>query len=326
MTAAATKPEAQDPTPPSGRLADRIEWIPLERLIESDLNPRKHYESVALRELADSLKTSGQLTPILVRPHLAGRLELAAGHRRYRAAKLAGLTELLAIIRPMDQKTFMEVLTIENLQRDDLRPLEEARGFADLQKHAGYDVAKIAVRIGRSTSYVYDRLALLDLIPDAKQLLEDGRIEAGHAILIARESSKDQARILGSVSANRWAEPSGGLFQNENVTGELALGDRRKARSVRELACWINDHIRQTPETTDPVLFPETAKVLQAAATEDDRIVHITYDHQLKYDAKDHKVRTFGNRSWKRADGQEKSKTCEHSVVGYVVAGKDRGA
>src|ERR1041385_9023070 len=213
-----TKPkESTLPPKPAAERAlvrDELRRIPLEEIQEAPLNPRSRYDERPLHELAESMLSSGQLTPIIVRPNPHKRVgvgasyELAAGHRRYRAAKVAwqlskegahyrGLDCLTAIVRPLDDKTFIEVLNIENLQRDDLHPLEEAQGFKDLMEKAGYDVAKIAARVGRSTRYVYDSLTLLKLTPAAKQLFLDGAFERGHAILLARLSPSDQARALG---------------------------------------------------------------------------------------------------------------------------------
>lgn len=305
--------------------AEELRIVPIGELHESPLNSRKHYDQVLLEELAASLK-QGQLTPCLVRPRAKGEgYEIGCGHRRYRAAKLAQLPSLECIVRPMDDKRFLEILTIENLQRDDLHPLEEAQGFVALIKGAGYDIARIAERVGRSTKYVYDRVKLLQLTAEVQKLFLDGRLTAGHAILLARLAPADQKRAIGNPKVDSWRGPDGGLFRNEQVDDELDLKDARTARSVRELQSWINDNIRFKPEALDPFLFPETAQVLAEAKEEDEKVVHITHDFRVPDGARDEKQRTYGEQSWKRADGKGKSKTCEHSVTGVVVAGPGRG-
>ncbi len=324
--------------------AGELRRIPLAELHESPLNPREHYDAAALAELVASLLQTGQLTPIIVRPRKAGGYEIAAGHRRYRAAVQAGkqqpegaafrgLTALEAKVVDLDERAFVEVLNIENLQRDDLHPLEEARGFRDLMEKAGYDVAKIAARIGRSTRYVYDSLTLLKLRPEARKLFLEGKFERGHAVLLARLTPADQKKVIGDPRRiNRYHPREGtGLFQPEYAEDDpdqpgLELKQPVKARSVRELATYINDHIRFRPEQNDlPTLFPTAAAALEAAEDEDLAPVYITYDHILKHDAKDHKVRTYGVVSWRRADGKQKSKTCVWSRWGIVAAGRDRG-
>jgi ParB/RepB/Spo0J family partition protein len=315
--------------------------IPTDQVHESPFNPRKHFDSAALEDLAASIRASGQLVPVIVRPRPNGDgYELAAGHRRLRAAKLAGLSEILAVVRHYDDKLFLEVLTIENLQRDDLHPLEEAQGFADLMKHAGYDVPKIAARTGRSEKYVYDRLKLLQLIPAAKKLFLEGLFEAGHAIILARLTPDQQEYAIGDLEDVSGGSEFGGprnslLFRPQTgTTEELPLHDQVKPVSVREFQNAVQHHTRATPDRVDPFLFPETVQALEAAKEEKLSVIHITWDHRVADDAKDEKIRTYGNQSWERADGatytdefgdRVKSKTCDFSRFGYIVAGRDQG-
>jgi ParB/RepB/Spo0J family partition protein len=321
--------------------------IPTDQVHESPFNPRKHFDHAALEDLAASLRASGQLVPVIVRPRSNGDgYELAAGHRRLRAAKLAGLPEILAVVRHYDDKMFLEVLTIENLQRDDLHPLEEAQGFADLMKHAGYDVAKIAARTGRSEKYVYDRLKLLQLTPAAKKLFLEGLFEAGHAILLARLNPEQQEQVLGDIKTLNSTGATGLLFEDTEIShgqGKLELADRIKPISVRELQQRIDHQVRFKPEEVDPFLFPETSRTLQEAAVHQEKVVHITREYRIDDGAKDEKIRTYGLTKWRRADGNpdpsdksrqmysfgkvkglESPKICEHSVIGIVVAGPGR--
>jgi ParB/RepB/Spo0J family partition protein len=315
--------------------------IRLDELHESPLNPRTHYDEVALKQLAESLQASGQITPITVRVSRNGRggYEIAAGHRRRRAAMLAGLTHLEAKVRDDltdDDAGFIEILNIENLQRDDLHPLEEAQGFRTLMEKAGYDIPKIAARIGKSVKYVYDRLKLLQLIKPAQQLFLDGRFEAGHAILLARLSPGDQERAIAD-NDQRFGR-IGGLFQDEHVAEGLELEleeEPRKAVSVREFQGWIQENVRFKPDQVAQADlqfdFPNTAAKLTDAAENKLKVVKITREYRVPDEARDEKERTYGEQSWMRADGEpdrdddKPSKTCDRSVVGLVVAGPGRG-
>lgn len=320
---AATRPVAAVDGP------GELRWIPLAQLRESPWNPRKHFDATKLAETAESLKVNGQLTPIVVRPIKSklsfspstDQYEIGAGHRRFRAAPIAGLTHLLAVVRLLDDVAFLELLTIENKQREDVTPLDEAAGFRLLMEKAGYDVPKLAARVGLSTKYVYDRLKLLQLVPAAKKLLEEGTITAGHAILLARLTREDQGRAMDV--------DEGGLFEGERVHAELELDDDEtvKPRSVRELETWIHDHIRFKPDAVDPFLFPETAEQVAGATQTKLKVVHITHDWMAHSDVRHDgaKERVYGEQSWKRADGQHKSKTCAYSALGVVVSGFGQG-
>lgn len=314
--------------------------IRLAEIAPSPTNPRKTFDPEKLQELARSIAEKGLIQPILVRPHQNGggvKYEIVAGERRFRACGLANIETIACTVRELDDVQVLELQTIENLQRDDLHPLEEAEGYAALMKQGGYDVAGIAARIGKSGKYVYDRIKLLELIPLAQKIFLAGEITAGHAILLARLSPADQERTIGMEDGDTSYFLGGGLFQHENVDDDpgLELDDPRKPASVRELQTWIDKNVRfKAAEVDLPNLFPETAAALTAAAEEKLKVVHITHDHHLVQDAKEEGERTYTRPSWKRADGQvddedylekgKPSKTCEHSVLGVIVAGRGR--
>lgn len=174
--------------------------IPLDQIKESKTNPRRHWDKAADAELAKSIKEQGVVEPIIVRP--AGKeFELVAGARRFRQSKVAGLSSIPAIVRNYSDAVAMEVQVIENLQRKDIHPLDEAFGFDQLLNHKVngkpvYDIEAIAEKVGKSASYVYQRLKLVELIGPAQQALEKEENTAGHAILIARLPAKDQQEAL----------------------------------------------------------------------------------------------------------------------------------
>ena len=206
-------------------MKEQFENVPIEKIFESPLNPRRTFNSVKMQELIDSVRTHGILMPLVVRPN-DGRYEIAAGHRRYRAAISLSLEKLPLIIREMNDKDFMEILTIENLQREDIEPLDEAQGYRMLMEKANYDVPSIAAKVGKSDSYIYQRLKLLELIPGFQEMLSNGKITAGHAILLARLQPNQQKDLLKKES---------GLYEGWGVD--------RTVVSVRDLARYIERQI-----------------------------------------------------------------------------------
>jgi ParB/RepB/Spo0J family partition protein len=315
-----------------------LKELRLDELAASPTNPRKTFDASKLEELSRSIAQKGVLEPILVRPHPNGggaTYEIVAGERRFRAATIAAVETVPCIVRELSDVEALEVQAIENLQRDDLHPLEEADGYAALMKEAGWDVQQIAQRIGKSDRYVYDRLKLLQLTPKLKAAFLDGEITVGHAILLARLSAADQERAADGSS--NWDVR--GLWQVDLGRDErgLELDDERKRKpvSVRELQKWIDDQVRLRPEEVDlPTLFPDTAAALERAEEEELKVVHITREYRVSDGARD-KQRTYGEQSWKRADGEadvvrwserkRPSDPCEHRVMGIVVSGPGRG-
>lgn len=174
--------------------------IPLGLIRPSKTNPRKSFDKASLEELAQSIRDKGVLQPILVRPAVAtGKssddlYELIAGERRVRAAKTAGLEEIPAVVRDFSDVEVLEVQVIENLQREDLHPLEEAEGYEQLLKmrrrvgegSALYTVDDLAVKVGKSRAYIYARLKLCALVPEARKAFYDGKLNPSTALLVAR--------------------------------------------------------------------------------------------------------------------------------------------
>ncbi len=301
--------------------AAEFRLIPLGQLYESPLNPRRLFDPARLEELIASVRAHGVRTPLLVRQNAKG-YEIAAGHRRYRAAKAAGLPEVPAVVQAMTDVEFIELLSFDNLQRQDMTPLEEADGYRLLMTKAGYTIERIAERIGMSLKYVYDRVKLLELTEPARTALREDKITAGHAILLARLTPKQQALAMH--------EHDGGLWQREyslyDPSTKGPMRDALKAKSVRELDAWIDKHVRFDAKAPDPMLFPDTAATLTVAAEQAETVVKITHALFVQDTARDPKERTITPRSWKRADGKKGSTSCEHAVTGVIVVGPDRGA
>jgi ParB/RepB/Spo0J family partition protein len=170
---------------------------PLRDLRESDTNPRKSYHG--LEELAESMKKVGVLVPLIVRPiNGAGTTyEVVAGHRRMRAAQLAGLTEVPVDLRFLSDVQVLEIQLVENIQRSDLTPMEEADGYDALMTAAGYTADQVAAKAGKSRGWVYARLKLRSLCAEGRKALEQGKLTTTLAVALARvPSHKDQAKAL----------------------------------------------------------------------------------------------------------------------------------
>ena len=143
--------------------------------------PRKHFSEEALAELADSIRTHGVLQPLLVRPLPSGRYQLVAGERRWRASRMAGLSELPVVIREMTDAEAMQLALIENLQREDLNPVEEALGYRQLMDTCGMTQERVAAAVGKSRPAVANALRLLNLPQPVLSMVQDGELTAGHA-------------------------------------------------------------------------------------------------------------------------------------------------
>ncbi len=183
-----------------GGLGKRLDAIYLEN--ESEMNsgavllkiedvepnrdqPRTEFDEEALMQLADSIREHGVLQPILVRPIFGGGYQIVAGERRYRASRLAGLTEIPAIIRDLSDLQTMEIALIENLQRENLNPIEEAQGYRTLMEIHGLTQEEVATAVGKSRPVVANALRILKLPEYVQALVSEGKLSAGHARALA---------------------------------------------------------------------------------------------------------------------------------------------
>lgn len=158
--------------------------------------PRKEFDEAALAELADSISKHGLLQPILVRPLTLGGYEIVAGERRYRACRMAGVTEVPVIIRELTESETMELALIENLQREDLTPLEEAEGYSVLMNEHGFTQEEVAQSVGKSRPAVANALRLLKLPDVVTAYLKNGSISAGHArALLSLKTEEEMAEL-----------------------------------------------------------------------------------------------------------------------------------
>src|SRR5579863_3953282 len=186
---------------------DRLASLPLDLLQRGKFQPRMDMRTETLSELADSIKSQGLVQPILVRP-VGGRVpgesqryEIIAGERRWRAAQMAGLTEIPAVIRDVADEAAVSMALIENIQREDLNPLEEARALLRLTEEFGLTHQAAADAVGRSRAAVSDLLRLMELTDEVKELLEQRRIEMGHArALLGLTLRRQQIEVAALVA------------------------------------------------------------------------------------------------------------------------------
>ena len=187
--------------PDSATLAE----VSIDEIIPNPLQPRLHFDEESMAELATSISHVGVLQPILVRP-VDGGYQLIAGERRWRAARRAGLTTVPAVVRSSDDVSAVEEALVENLQRDDLTPLEEAAAYQQLIEDFGVTHEDVAKRVGKSRSAVTNTLRLLGLPPGVQHLLADGKLSAGHArALLGTPDRTLQERLAQQAVSDGWS-------------------------------------------------------------------------------------------------------------------------
>lgn len=173
-----------------------VSHLKLSQIDPKSDQPRKHFDKEALEQLSASIMENGLLQPILVREYGDGRYQIIAGERRFRASKLAGLTEIPAIILERDDKKAAEIALIENIQREDLNPVEEALGYRSLAEDYDMTQEEISIKVGKSRSAIANTLRLLDLPDEILTLVASGELSAGHARTLLGVKSRDNMILL----------------------------------------------------------------------------------------------------------------------------------
>ncbi len=179
--------------------------LPIDILHPNLKQPRRHYDQEALEALAQSIGEQGVLQPLVVRPHpsRSGNYEIVAGERRWRAAQLAKLSDLPVVIRDLDDRTTLEIALVENLQREDLTPLEEAEAYRRLIEDFGHSQAELGKAVGKSRSHVANTLRLLALPEPIKKAVSEGRLSAGHARALL--TVEDPVALAEAAIAEGWS-------------------------------------------------------------------------------------------------------------------------
>ena len=216
---------AQTPTvqQDSALNGERVRQVPLDRVRPSPFQPRKEFNATGLEELAESIRQQGIIQPLIVRD--AGtHFELIAGERRWRAAALAGLTEVPVVIRQADDRGVLELALIENLQRENLNPLEEALGYSQLIEQFNLRQEDAAAKVGKSRTVVANALRLLKLDREVQIYLRDGRLSVGHAkVILALAGAEEQ-----KLATERVIKETLNVRQTEELVSRLQ-GQKQQA-------------------------------------------------------------------------------------------------
>ena len=228
--------------------------VPLDRIEANPENPRLVFDESALEELAASIREHGVLQPVLVRPRGPNQFQLVAGERRWRAAKIAGLAAIPALVEDLDDDVALEIAVIENLQREDLSPLEEASIYDRMIKDHGYSVRKLAQKLGKDKGYLENRLRLADAPQEVRDLVSLRKDTLSHAYeLMKVDDPKKRKRLAGQVAR-----------------GELSLVKLREKIEGRPARLALED---ETPEAISPTVMDLPEAAAPAAPTGDDALV-----------------------------------------------------
>ena len=219
------QPSASTEQPPAGHGSESVS---IELIDPNPSQPRRVFQSDRLAELAQSITVSGIIQPILVRP-AGSRFQLVAGERRWRAAKLAGLTKVPVVVRAIPDSQLLEITIIENIQREDLNPIETASAFEHLGKELGIGSEEIGRRTGKDRTTVINSIRLLQLPGDIQEMVGERRLSAGHArCLLALPSADLQREVAEKAIAQGWS-----VRQTERTTQRMMEG--RQPKHVDEI-------------------------------------------------------------------------------------------
>lgn len=209
--------------------------------------PRKEFNDAALAELADSIRQHGVLQPLLVRPIFGGGYQIVAGERRWRAARMAGVTEVPAVVREMNDSEVMQLALIENLQREDLSPLEEAQGYQSLIETYDFTQEEVANTVGKSRPTVTNALRLLNLPKEILDMVASGKLSAGHARTLlsfpTAESMLKAARIAAEqgISVRELERMAKKAAEQSKLKGRDK--SKPKVRYYEEVELALHDHL-----------------------------------------------------------------------------------
>ena len=204
-------------------------YLPISQVESCSSQPRKSFDEAALAELADSIREHGIIQPLTVRKLASGYYQIIAGERRWRAARIAGLQEVPAIVIEADDRKAAELAMIENLQREDLNPMEEAAGFQALIDNYHMTQEEAAQRVGKSRSAVTNALRLLGLTPSVRKLVEEGKLSAGHARALVPLSPSLQESAANAIV-------SGGLSVRQTEALVKRLSAEKKEAQAKDPA------------------------------------------------------------------------------------------
>ena len=230
-------PSSQPAAPAVADTRERVQNVPLNRIRPSALQPRKQFSQESLKELADSIREQGIVQPLIVRPR-GEFFELIAGERRWRAAQLLHLPEVPVIAREADDRSVLELALIENLQRENLNPIEEAHGYAQLAEQFQLTQEEISTKVGKSRAAVANALRLLKLPQAVQNLVREGQLSVGHAKVILSLSDEK----IQSLAAERIVKESLNVRQTEGLVARLQIpGGKEKTGNTKTSAVKMSD-------------------------------------------------------------------------------------
>ena len=203
--------------------AQSVTTVPIAQVESNSAQPRKYFDEAALAELADSIRQHGIIQPLTVRKLASGYYQIIAGERRWRAARLAGLREVPVVVIEADDRKAAELAMIENLQREDLNPMEEAQGYQALIQQYHMTQEEAAQRVGKSRPAVANALRLLDLDPSVQQRVMEGKLSAGHARALVPLSPALQRKAADAVVQDGLS-----VRQTEALAKRLSAGKKEK--------------------------------------------------------------------------------------------------
>ncbi len=287
-SAPAVSPQTPVPAPaPAPDLRERVQRVPLNRIQASPLQPRKDFSEESLRELADSIREQGIVQPLIVRER-NGRFELIAGERRWRAAQLLQLAEVPVISREADDRTVLELALIENLQRENLNAIEEARGYAHLAEQFQLTQEEIALKVGKSRAVVANATRLLKLPEIVLGYLRDGRLSVGHAKVILGLDDEKSRKLV----AERALKEGLNVRQTEALVAKLQTQAAPKTTTPETVAppaadphvSRLEDKLREKFATKVHVRYAQGKGALEIAFFNDDDLERILQLLEVRVD------------------------------------------
>jgi ParB/RepB/Spo0J family partition protein len=271
---------------------------------ESPTNPRRSFSETSLDELTASVRRHGVLQPILVRPH-GDEFTLIAGARRLRAARLAECATIPARVLELDDAAADEATIIENLHREDIHPLDEGESYQRLVA-SGRTIEDVAVAIGKSKGYVYQRISLTRLVPKVQDLLARDVLPLVYALKIAVVPAEQQEEALAQCFRP--------LFRDEEAR-------RDQLEPLAQLTAWVEKTVRLNPRSEDVnVLLPTLAE--QVVSAEQERDASVLALSRLHFHTDRSDPKPILAKSWKPADGKDR---CPHARPGVIVLGEGQG-
>jgi ParB family chromosome partitioning protein len=269
------RPRDVEPSSAAGAalaLAPPPATLPLDQIHPNPLQPRVVFQADRLEELAASIRANGIIQPLIVRSH-QGQFQLVAGERRWRAARLAGLTEVPVVVQEIAEPRMLEVALIENIQREDLNPIETAQAFERLRKELGLSQEEIGQRTGKDRSSIANAIRLLNLPPEVQVLLAEHRLSMGHArAILGLHTPEEQIEIAEKTAAQ-------GLSVRQVETLVQERTSERKTKSKREAV--VDPNVKAAIEQLERVLG---TRVRIVALSEQRGRIEIEYYSQAELD------------------------------------------